>query len=373
MKHHFNSALAISCLMAILALAFSSTAGAQGVTSEKAIVEKLSVRQPPVEEEKIGSMGPGQKPRSVPAEGQGRGTVDLPIPFALNQYLISPGAVPYLVELGKALTHDKLKGYRFEIQGHTCDLGGDEYNLRLSQKRADAVKDYLIRNYNISPAQIQSVGYGERSPLADNSTEEGKARNRRVTILNTLQPFSGKEKPLVVDAQVKYLRGREPVELKPGQTLTGRDNYSVFFKANETSHIYVFQMGADSKVSQLFPNPNFSEAKNPVEAGRQYRLPGRADQWIYLDENKGDEEILIVASPAALAEPQEVCQRILESPSMLLAQEKPKGEGNKVGTMGVRGHRTVLPEPAMQTPPAAADQPLNLEGLFTWRFSFRHQ
>lgn len=67
---------------------------------------------------------------------------------------------------------------KIELQGHTDDRGDEDLNLKLSQARADAVRDYLI-NEGIQPSRIVSVGYGESRPIADNETEEGRAKNRR--------------------------------------------------------------------------------------------------------------------------------------------------------------------------------------------------
>lgn len=66
-----------------------------------------------------------------------------------------------------------------EIAGHTDSRGSDDYNLRLSQGRTQAVVDYLI-SQGISPKRLQAVGYGETRPVDTNETEEGRAKNRRV-------------------------------------------------------------------------------------------------------------------------------------------------------------------------------------------------
>ncbi len=70
-----------------------------------------------------------------------------------------------------------------EIQGHTCSLGSDEYNLRLSGDRAKAVVDYFITKHNIDPSRLSARGYGESNPVATNDTSEGRERNRRVDFL----------------------------------------------------------------------------------------------------------------------------------------------------------------------------------------------
>jgi outer membrane protein OmpA-like peptidoglycan-associated protein len=67
---------------------------------------------------------------------------------------------------------------RIEISGHTDNSGKSEYNLRLSQGRAESVKAYLIAQ-GISAGRIETRGYGDTRPIASNDTAEGKALNRR--------------------------------------------------------------------------------------------------------------------------------------------------------------------------------------------------
>jgi OOP family OmpA-OmpF porin len=67
------------------------------------------------------------------------------------------------------------------IEGHTDNAGPDEYNLVLSQKRANSVRKYLIDKFGIPHWRLDSKGYGESRPIADNSTKKGRQRNRRVT------------------------------------------------------------------------------------------------------------------------------------------------------------------------------------------------
>jgi outer membrane protein OmpA-like peptidoglycan-associated protein len=68
---------------------------------------------------------------------------------------------------------------RVEIRGHTDSQGPAGFNLELSQKRAESVKQYLV-NSGIDPARIATVGVGEEEPIASNSTPEGRAQNRRI-------------------------------------------------------------------------------------------------------------------------------------------------------------------------------------------------
>jgi OOP family OmpA-OmpF porin len=66
-----------------------------------------------------------------------------------------------------------------EIAGHADAQGADDLNLELSQRRADAVLAYLVEKGE-DPERFQVIGYGETRPIADNATEEGRARNRRI-------------------------------------------------------------------------------------------------------------------------------------------------------------------------------------------------
>jgi OOP family OmpA-OmpF porin len=70
---------------------------------------------------------------------------------------------------------------KIEVQAHTDSKGTETYNLRLSEQRAASVRDYLVSK-GIEPDRLSAKGYGEAQPIADNDTEEGKAKNRRVEL-----------------------------------------------------------------------------------------------------------------------------------------------------------------------------------------------
>jgi OOP family OmpA-OmpF porin len=88
---------------------------------------------------------------------------------------------------GKAKLDDliaKMKGISLEViivVGHTDSVGTDAYNLTLSTKRAEAVKAYLTSN-GVEKNRIYTEGKGKSSPIADNKTKEGQAKNRRVEV-----------------------------------------------------------------------------------------------------------------------------------------------------------------------------------------------
>lgn len=66
------------------------------------------------------------------------------------------------------------------IEGHTDSVGNDKSNLALSQRRANAVRDYIAKNFKIDRKRLAAKGYGESKPIADNTTAEGRAQNRRI-------------------------------------------------------------------------------------------------------------------------------------------------------------------------------------------------
>ncbi|HEY7319333.1 MAG TPA: OmpA family protein [Candidatus Binatia bacterium] len=74
-------------------------------------------------------------------------------------------------------------GTIFLIAGHTDNVGSEDYNYELGKKRADAVSRYLITQKKVDPLKVISVSYGESAPLQDNSSSQGRAKNRRVEIL----------------------------------------------------------------------------------------------------------------------------------------------------------------------------------------------
>ena len=82
------------------------------------------------------------------------------------------------LELGRLVDFLKLNNVRIEIGGHTDNQGSDEYNDMLSESRAKAVRDYLI-SQGVDSKRLEYKGYGKHKPIADNSTELGRATNRR--------------------------------------------------------------------------------------------------------------------------------------------------------------------------------------------------
>jgi OOP family OmpA-OmpF porin len=92
---------------------------------------------------------------------------------------LTPGSDDYLQQAAEILAG--FEGMVVEIKGHADDVGAADANLQLSQARAQAVVDALIRR-GVDAGILQAVGHGEAMPIADNATEEGRAANRRVEI-----------------------------------------------------------------------------------------------------------------------------------------------------------------------------------------------
>jgi outer membrane protein OmpA-like peptidoglycan-associated protein len=108
--------------------------------------------------------------------------IDLEITFDYNSADISAKSIPSVQALGRALSNAELKGSTFVVAGHTDAAGGEEYNQSLSERRADAIKKYLIDKYGIAGSDLVTVGYG-KSKLKDPSQPLAEA-NRRVQVVN---------------------------------------------------------------------------------------------------------------------------------------------------------------------------------------------
>lgn len=108
------------------------------------------------------------------------------ISFATGRAYIQPQFYATLNNL--AYTLNQYPETRIQIEGHTDNVGSDSDNLRLSQQRAESVRNYLASN-GIMATRMQAIGYGESRPLADNNSDYGRAQNRRVEITH-LCPLS---------------------------------------------------------------------------------------------------------------------------------------------------------------------------------------
>ena len=109
-------------------------------------------------------------------------TIDVEVFFAYDSAVILPEALPKLITLGQALSDPRLKGSVFLIGGHTDAKGGDEYNLGLSSRRADSVKQFLTQNFHLDPGTLYTMGFGKEQ--LKNAADPLAGENRRVQIVN---------------------------------------------------------------------------------------------------------------------------------------------------------------------------------------------
>ncbi len=102
--------------------------------------------------------------------------------FDFNKATIKPVSFALLDDVAQAMKDNpKIK---VEVQGHTDSVGNDAFNLKLSQRRAESVRNYLIKK-GISSDRMTPKGYGENVPIADNRTKDGRDQNRRVEFVIT--------------------------------------------------------------------------------------------------------------------------------------------------------------------------------------------
>ncbi len=111
-----------------------------------------------------------------------RPKIDLDINFDFNSAKLTPQAEPQLNSLGKALTSAELAGSVIVLGGHTDAKGSDPYNQKLSERRAETVKRFLVENYRIPAQNLVTSGYGKKG--LKNAADPFDAVNRRVEIVN---------------------------------------------------------------------------------------------------------------------------------------------------------------------------------------------
>jgi len=102
--------------------------------------------------------------------------------FKFDSFELSPEAKAALDKFVAGLIAQD-RGVYLEIQGHTDSTGPDSWNLLLGKQRAEAVMEYLYKQHHIPLHRMQVISYAGSAPIADNSTKDGRAQNRRVEIL----------------------------------------------------------------------------------------------------------------------------------------------------------------------------------------------
>ena len=116
---------------------------------------------------------------SAAADGCPVEDIKLEVYFSSGKAKLTANSKRTLRELAKSLNSKERKTERYQILGYTDDRGKESANLKLSQKRADAVVTELVKN-GVDKSRLEAVGMGEADPIADNSTAEGRELNRRI-------------------------------------------------------------------------------------------------------------------------------------------------------------------------------------------------
>jgi outer membrane protein OmpA-like peptidoglycan-associated protein len=106
--------------------------------------------------------------------------------FDFNKYTLKPGAREKLAKVAGILL--AYPGLKVQLEGHTDSIGSDEYNLKLSDARAGAVRDYLV-SQNVPATNLTAAGFGKDSPVASNDTAAGRQQNRRVEMVVSGDPI----------------------------------------------------------------------------------------------------------------------------------------------------------------------------------------
>lgn len=164
----------LSCLAATLIILATAPAAFAQTPSADEITCQLD---PSCGHVKRRSIDPGE----VKAQPK-QNAINLNVPFEFNSAVLQTDARITLDNLGKALTDPRLAGYTFLIGGHTDAKGSASYNKVLSERRARAVRDYLVTNFGIPTTRLKAEGFGSLQLIDGAHPEDGV--NRRVQIVN---------------------------------------------------------------------------------------------------------------------------------------------------------------------------------------------
>ncbi|MBR0673148.1 OmpA family protein [Neoroseomonas soli] len=129
----------------------------------------------------LDSSGPVQAATTAPPD---RPAVSLMVTFATGSATLTPQAEAVLTSLARAFKAPELARSRFRIEGHTDTVGGTTLNQSLSERRAVAVRDYLVRRQGITAGRLETVGFGETMLLVPTPDGAAEVRNRRVQVIN---------------------------------------------------------------------------------------------------------------------------------------------------------------------------------------------
>jgi len=145
------------------------TPGAMPAGDKGILTRSLKVSAEPSPPGTAKSQAPREKP-----------SASLLITFVTNSAALTPHSKEQLVVVAAALKNDRLKDYKFEVEGHADPRGVPAANLVLSVQRAESVRGYLVSVQNVEPSRLSAVGKGDTEPM--NTKNVAAPENRRVTI-----------------------------------------------------------------------------------------------------------------------------------------------------------------------------------------------
>lgn len=157
----------------------------------------------------FGIAGTPPEPEAAPAPPRvevrdNRIVINEKIQFEYDSAKILPVSHDLLNEVASTIKQNpQIK--KLEIQGHASSEGEDDYNLKLSDKRAKSVMEYLTKTAGIDKTKLTSKGYGESQPIASNDTDEGREKNRRVEFVITEQEVTQKKVEITPDGQERVV------------------------------------------------------------------------------------------------------------------------------------------------------------------------
>jgi outer membrane protein OmpA-like peptidoglycan-associated protein len=143
-----------------------------------------SLFQAPPSDVRTRGIAPVQSQPAPTSGTTGKNSIALNVFFEFNSDKVLQNYYADLDKLGKVLTAPQYSAYRVQIEGHTDSLGSDSYNQRLSERRAQSVKRYLVQHFPIPSDRLVVRGFGKGKPIASNDTPEGRDKNRRVEVVN---------------------------------------------------------------------------------------------------------------------------------------------------------------------------------------------
>jgi hypothetical protein len=283
--------------------------------------------------------------KEIAAVAKARPSIDMEIHFDYDSAAITPRAEAALKALGDALNHPDLRADRFLLAGHTDGKGGADYNRGLSERRAEAVKTYLVEKFLVSSERLLAIGYGfddlkkpsdpmaainrrvqisnvgsssavAEAPSSRTETKSDATSTRAVTrsasrqqIDGALDEIAAAPKPSA-DAKGEMSTGVAigdvGVDILPGTSVRIDDIISVRVTSRIEGSLIVYEEDAAGNVTQIFPNSLSTgsrpgEARTTIAAGESILLPGPMDRFqLRVTPPAGESRIIAIVLPKSV-------------------------------------------------------------------------